>query len=80
MFIEGSLFICLSTPGFCVGSTAIYNFHQESVAEDNSFHNIPCHSCGGICSFADGFTIAISRSKKRVQESRFRGKDTIEKF
>ena len=35
---------------------------HDHLAEGNSFYNIHCHSCGGICSFADDSTITVSRS------------------
>ena len=35
---------------------------HDHLAEGNSIYNIHCHSCGGICSFADDSTITVSRA------------------
>ena len=35
--------------------------HQH-LGEGNSFYNVHCNKCGGICSFADDSTLTISRS------------------
>ena len=35
---------------------------HDHLAEANSYFNIHCHSCGGICSFADDSTLTVSRS------------------
>ena len=35
---------------------------HDHLAQGNSFYNIHCNSCGGICSFADDSTLTISRS------------------
>ena len=35
---------------------------HDHLAEGNSLYNIHCHSCGGMCSFADDSTITVSRA------------------
>ena len=35
---------------------------HDHLAQGNSFYNIHCHSCGGICSFVDDFNVTVSRS------------------
>ena len=35
---------------------------HDHLAEGNSLYNIHCHSCGGVCSFADDSTITVSRA------------------
>ena len=34
---------------------------HDHLAEENTLYNIHCHSCGGICSFADDSTLTVSR-------------------
>ena len=35
---------------------------HDHLAEGSSFYNRHCHSCGGICSFADDSTITVTRT------------------
>ena len=35
---------------------------HHHLGQGNSFYNVHCHMCGGICSFADDSTLTISRS------------------
>ena len=35
---------------------------HDHLAEGNSLYSIHCHSCGGVCSFADDSTITVSRA------------------
>ena len=35
---------------------------HDHLGDGNSFYNVHCNSCGGVCSFADDSTVTISRS------------------